>query len=263
MKYRIFPLIIAMALIFSSCALRDADGGAWRETCDVQTEAQTEAQAEAESETAADESPVDYEAIFAPVIDEFYKVYCGEIDMDNLPDGAYAVIDAAHSTEFSGTLPDVGYLIYDLSGDGVPELIIGSVPTGDAAAYIGTMIYALYVVEDGEAKCTLSSWNRSSYHVMDGGLFYQGSGSAAHSGYGIFSLSEDGRETVCEDFWFSFEYNGDFYDLRVWHNKVGEMDIGSSALLDMTLDEFEAQRSELRGRTYVLPLVHFENYVAE
>ena len=67
----------------------------------------------------------------------------------------------------------------------------------------------------------------------------------------------------CEDFWFRFEYNGDFYDLRVWHNKVGEMDIGSSALLDMTLDEFEAQRSELRGRTYVLPLVHFKDYVAE
>ena len=259
MTRKIVLLILSLLLVLSSCALRDVEDGTRPDT-----EAMTEEATEVGSETEAEDAPIiDYEGVYKPVIDEFYKIYSGQFDMDNLPDGATAVVDAVASSEFSGTLPDVGYLIYDLSGDGVPELIFGSVPTGEAAEYIGTMIYALYVIDDGEAKCTLSSWNRSSFHVMEGGLFYQGSGSAAHSAYGIFSLSADGRETYCRDYWFSFELDGDRYDLRVWYNTVGEMDVGVSELLDMTLDEFDAKRSELRGRTYVLPLVHFEDYMAE
>ena len=105
---------------------------------------------------------------------------------------------------------------------------------------------------------------RLSHHVMDdGSLFYQGSGSAAHSAYGVFDLSSDGRELTCRDYWFSFELNGDIYDLRVWYNTVGEMDVNVSTLLDMTLDEFEERRREFIAREAILPLVHFKDYASE
>ena len=259
MKYKIFSFILAAVILFSSCALRDVEGGT-----DGRTETPTEAPTSVENETEENESTVDYDALYKPLIDEYYKIYLGDIDVENLPEGGYGVMEAVGSANMTGTLPDVGYLIHDLSGDGIPELIIGTVPTGEATYHVGTMIFALYAIEDGEPMFVTGSTYRLSHHVMDdGSLFYQGSGSAAHSAYGVFDLSSDGRELTCRDYWFRFELNGDIYDLRVWYNTVGEMDVNVSTLLDMTLDEFEARRGEFIEREAILPLVHFKDYVAE
>lgn len=257
MKYRIIAVLLLLAVVLSSCALRDTEGGT-RDAAEEPTETPTAA----ESGTVEEELPIDYDAIYKPLIDEYYKIYSGDIDANNLPAGGYGVMEAVGNATMTGTLPDVGYLIHDLSGDGIPELIIGTVPTGEAAQHVGTMIFALYAIEDGEPKFTTGSTYRLSHHVLDDGtLLYKGSGSAAHSAYGVFELSADGRELTCRDYWFTFEFEGDIYDLRVWYNTVGEMDVSVSELLDMTLDEFNAKHREFIEREVILPLVHFKDYV--
>jgi len=257
MKYRIIAALLMLIAVLSSCALRDVDGG----TGEKGVEAPTEAPTAAESDTDDKDRPIDYDALYKPLIDEYYKIYSGAIDVDNLPEGGYGVMEAVGSANMTGTLPDVGYLIHDLSGDGIPELIIGTVPTGEAAQHIGTMIFALYAIENGEPQFTTGSTYRLSHHVLDdGSLFYQGSGSAAHSAYGVFDLSSDGRRLTCRDYWFRFEYEGDLYDLRTWYNTVGEMDVDVSEMLDMTMDEFSAKRREFVEKEVILPLEHFKDY---
>ena len=259
MKYKIIATLLVLVTLFSSCALREVERGT-----DGSPEAPTEAPTSADSETTEDDAPIDYAELYKPLTDEYYKIYSGDIDAENLPDGGYGVMEAVGSANMTGTLPDVGYLIHDLSGDGIPELIIGTVPTGEASQHVGTMIFALYMIEDGEPKFVTGSTYRLSHHVLDdGSLFYQGSGSAAHSAYGVFDLSSDGGELTCRDYWFRFELDGDMYDLRIWHNTVGEMDVSVSELLDMTNDEFSAKRDGFIEREVALPVVHFKDYVAE
>ena len=93
----------------------------------------------------------------------------------------------------------IGYKIEDISGDGIPELIIGEIDHEHPDR--GSRIVLIFTYVDGEAKFVLKGWSRSRYYLLDDGLLYhEGSGGAAYSILTISRLSEDGtsRKTLEE-----------------------------------------------------------------
>ena len=124
----------------------------------------------------------------------------------------------------------MGYLIEDLSGDGIPELAVGE---------CSGMTNALYTLVDGKPELVFEGWYRSSYVYMgDGYFYYYGSNSASESGQGVFYLTKNGTGLECESFLFT-GLNSDG-DLEVYRNETGSWDPAESEKSDMTAEDFWA-----------------------
>ena len=125
---------------------------------------------------------------------------------------------------------EMGYLIEDLSGDGIPELAVGG---------LYGMTNALYTLVDGKPELVFEGWYRNSYVYMgDGHFYYYGANSAAENGQGVFYLTKDGTELECESFLFT-GLNRDG-DLEVYYNETGSWDPAESEKSDMTAEDFWA-----------------------
>ena len=101
---------------------------------------------------------------------------------------------------FAGSLENDGYLLKDIDHDGNNELIIlarsglnsGSIEDG------GSMIYAVYTMQNGKPVRILESWTRSrNYLCADGGIYNEGSDGAAYSTWCIYDI-KDGKAVVRE-----------------------------------------------------------------
>ena len=125
---------------------------------------------------------------------------------------------------------EMGYLIEDLSGDGIPELAVGE---------RNGMTNALYTLVDGKPELVFEGWYRSSYVYMgDGYFYYYGSNSASESGQGVFYLTKNGTGLECESFLFT-GLNSDG-DLEVYRNETGSWNPAESEKADMTAEDFWA-----------------------
>ena len=218
-------------------------------------------QGDVQPETAQIEDAVNYEALYKPVLDEFFHLASGEYDENNIPEGGTALLEGNGWSGSNAMLWDSGYMIRDLSGDGIPELLIGSTAGEEYDVTAGTMIYALFTAADGQAKLTLEGASRNAYCILEyGSIFNQGSGGAVYHIFGLYDLTADGTALTCRDYWFTHEKDGNFEDIRCWHNTVGEMDPAVSEELSMTLDEFWAKEEELAKQRKVLDLTTFAEY---
>ena len=135
-----------------------------------------------EVQQEAEESPqkeeTDYNKIYQRVLDSYLKLLCSEEEIE--PEGSSGVLEAMMGLEAEEVLNGIGYTIQDISGDGIPELLIGEVT--EEGNVSGTMIYAVYNCVKGVPECTLEGWYRNAYHWMGEGNFtYSGSGGAMYS----------------------------------------------------------------------------------
>jgi len=248
-------IILLAAMLLTGCTLGDTapdkpDPG------EVQPET-----AETETGSAEAEDTVDYEALYKPVLDEFFRLASGEYDENNIPEGGTALLEGNGWNKNNAMLWDSGYMIRDLSGDGVPELLIGSTAGEEYDVAAGSMIYALFTAADGQVKLTLEGAYRNAYCILeDGSIFNQGSGGAIYSIFGLYDLTADGTALTCRDYWFTHEKDGNFEDIRCWHNTTGEIDPAISEELSITLDEFFAKEEELAKQRKVLDLITFAEY---
>lgn len=255
MKTNKMTILLAAILMLNGCKLRDIEPDKPDQE-DVQSET-----AETEIASAGTEDAADYEALYKPVIDEFFRLASGDYDENNIPEGGTALLEGNGWNKNNAMLWDAGYMIRDLSGDGVPELLIGSTAGEEYDVVAGTMIYALFTVADGQVQLTLEGAYRNAYCILeDGSIFNQGSGGAAYHIFGLYDLSADGTALTCRDYWFTHEKDGNFEDIRCWHNTVGEMNPAVSEELAMTLDEFFAKEEELAMQRKVLDLTTFAEY---
>ena len=233
---RISSLLLSASLLLMGCA---SIGGA----------------DEADAVTQTADSIEEYSAVYQPIIDDFYRLISGQTDVSAengaLPTGSMGLREALSVSE--GILDDTGYRIADLSGDGIPELLIGSVSSG--------MIYALFTTDGDSTELLLEGVYRNSYYLLDDGtVANQGSGGAIYSIFGVYGWSEDGRELTCIDCWFTHEKDGNFEDIRCYHNTSGEMDPAVSEELSMTLDAFYTMQDSLLARVTVPALTTFAQY---
>ena len=160
-----------------------------------------------------------------------------------------------------------GYAIADISGDFVPELLIG----GRSVDYNGkttTDIFQCFSVQNGELVTVFEGWgrNRTQWLGENRFLLYASSG-AASSGFGVrhftgedtdMSLYAHEIETVWEDFYFS---EGDEAgSISYYHNTTGEWDAAESEQVTVEGGAFWQMYEELEEQCQPFPFMPVTSY---
>ena len=189
-----------------------------------------------ERSSAGDRKTTD--EIYHELLERFYVLVSDpDSNMDTTEDGEFGVLESARGMG-KDAVDGMGYLIEDLSGDGVPELAVGSLRE------YGGEVYALYTLVDNEPELVFEGWYRNSYTyvdvcVGDSSSFYNlGSSSAVESCQGVFTLARNGRELDWKRFYFTYAENGDLDNVSVYANTTGSWEPEESELADMTLEEY-------------------------
>ena len=164
-------------------------------------------------------------------------------------------------------LGKVGYCIADVSGDGIPELIIGE---SRRTENWGTEILSLYTMVDGEAVIVRNGISKivgkekSRYYLLDEGLLYhEGALGGGHSFHDIEQLSKDGTSVkTLERFATSLNGGGrsSFGHYHIIYDEDGNRTVEETDKND-NYDKSEwDSRSECMNRTLILDLIPMSEY---
>ncbi|MCR5403715.1 MAG: hypothetical protein K6E91_07865 [Butyrivibrio sp.] len=261
MKRKVITLILMSAItccLFSGCGkATDTDldknnkvksEAVGEKEADRKAEEKTEAKSDKKSEEKSEEKPreqseaeseaeSDYEVNYASVLDEVYKVVTAGYDYDKkykyISDGLMEKCMYPGDKDLSEA---VGYILEDISGDDIPELIIGSDEQyGDSGRQ--SYIYSIFALRNGKPLKVFDGWARSSYRWMgDDHFYYSGSIGAVNTLFGKNHLSKDGSEIIWDDFYFTDEK--DVGVIGLYHNTTGLFDAGKAEELSIPEDEF-------------------------
>ena len=200
---------------------------------------------------------VDGIEIYKDILDDFYRLIATGSEEDIYFEGSDGVAEALWAMEGKNPLNCFGYSIKDISGDGIPELLVGAMED----SHSGKEIYAVYTCQNDTPACTFSGWSRNCYTSMgDGRFFYHGSGGAMYSIFGTYTLSPDGTSLVCEDYYFTCEKDESFSEIGFYHNTSGEWDKAVSEELDISEEEFWGMEEDLLKQTESVPMTPFSAY---
>lgn len=199
--------------------------------------------APATEETPSAEPETDPEEYYRELLDHFWTLITENEAWDEEAYGVTGVWEVANYSDTQEALDTVGYTVQDLSGDGVPELIVAAVNEDGTAGEI----FACYTL-DAETKApvgTFEGWSRSRHQWLGDGSFYiEGSSGAAYTMFGVSELTPDGRELKCRDLYFTWE-SDDASGLEFYHNTTGVWDPKEAEKLDVSDEEFWAVSGEL------------------
>lgn len=224
-QYITILLCLLLLAAMTACAASPADATSVSETSSL-TVASSEPTV---PETQPTEAPViGYDAL----LERFFFLVSHPYDVTDLAPGELGIIEAARTMEDNAPNA-IGYYIGDLSGDGIPELAVGTLPE------YGGQINVLYTLVDGQPQLVFEGWYRSSYRYLKSGLFfYCGASSASETGQGFFSLSQDATTLTCEEFYFTHAGEEDASLIQVYYNTTGSWDIGQSQLTQIPAEDF-------------------------
>lgn len=198
---------------------------------------------------------------YRDVLDRYYTLLTDE-DAEGGGEGETGVWEAKlYPGDTGNPLDDVGYAQMDVSGDGVPELLIGAIARRDDQLAYGSEIFAMYAWVDGNPMLTFEGWARNRYYAMaEGAFFYQGSSGAAFSLFGSYTLSPDGASLVCNDLYFTREKPDAPEETGLYHNRTGSMDPENSEELSIPEEQFWQLEAELESRVQEMVLIPFSQY---
>lgn len=175
------------------------------------------------------EQTTDPDLAYSELVERFCTLVSDPFVQDSDKPGEMGVLETARAAG-DNAVYEMGYLIEDLSGDGIPELAVGG---------LNGMTNALYTLVDGKPELVFEGRYRNSYVYMgDGYFYYYGSNSASESAKGVFYLTKNGTGLECESFLFT-SLNSDG-DLEVYRNETGSLDPAESEKSDMTAEDFRA-----------------------
>lgn len=191
----------------------------------------------------ADPEEPDFLEIYAPILQENLDLILFGYD----PDKRYmymstGLMECVMYEDREDLLDQVGYVIEDISGDGIPELMIGRNIIYETDEDESATIYAVHTLGEEKTELAFEGWYRNSYHWLGGGKFYRyGSDGAMNSSFGQCHLSEDGRDLIWDEYYFSYEKNG---APAYYSNNSGISDPDSSEELDIAPEDFWKRSEE-------------------
>lgn len=168
-------LIAAMLLTLAACGSNPSAPSTAPET------QETAPVTEAPTETAQTEAPTEVPVVTAkPLYGEILDGYFDAL-LQGFGPQEYMDRGLNYLVGMVADVNKVGYAMDDVDGDGVSELMIGSVEDG--------MIYAMYTVKDGQETQIIDAMERSTYQLTSDGLILnRGTNGAASYGYNLYRL---------------------------------------------------------------------------
>lgn len=171
------------------------------------------------------------------------------------------IVSAAAGKAPEEALQALGYAITDVSGDSIPELIIGAVEKNRHTSVVGNELYAVYTYADGGARMIFSGNARNPYYMRQYGDFiHEGAEGAGCSFFGIYMLDSTATKVTCIDFTFT-SYEADGVTQAVYFNESSVCDVAASTRSCLTVDEYRDMVSEQEGVTQMValtPIADFE-----
>lgn len=246
----IIPVLIAL-FVFSGCGKINTEN--------LTEPDNTVTETEPVEETEPEHSPEEFKGAYNGILDAYYEYMVMGVVPDLISDDYFGVGELMTDKKPDQILSEIGYTVKDITSDGIPELIIGFIPGQEESS---KDIRALYTLDGSKPKLVFYGASRNLYSPLGGGRFMNsGSGGAAYAVFGTYALSADGKDLVCEDFWFTHEKDGDFSDIRCYHNTSGEWDVSVSEETEMTSEEFSEKEKSIAGKTVGIELVPFSEYL--
>lgn len=199
-------------------------------------------------ELPAAPTPVSAETAYEGLIQRYRQIVVDPDGSSAETAGERCVLTAAQDMREwdENPLETLGYAVEDLSGDGVPELVIGFLPDHSI------LRYAVYTLVDGRPQVV--------FEDEEGSLGYLGNGSFHYvvslptgMGQGTVSLSQDGAQILWEDFYFTLDDIFGCGAVTIYHNTTGSLDPAESELTDWTMEYFYAWEPEYED----LPMIPF------
>ena len=198
------------------------------------------------TEDKGEMTEVDYNAVYQEIIDEIQEVV--DFGYDSNRDYKYITPGIMEKVTY-GMNDSLGYIIEDVNGDDVPELLIGY-NESNGGEKIHSYIINCYTANGTKTKLLLDGWVRAGYRWLgDGQFYYLGS-----EGVSVLCLGEchiDGYETgaVWDDFYFSFVDNG---NEAYYHNTTGDVIVEGSEKLDVSGEDYDNIMSGYENRCKTL-----------
>ncbi len=216
------PLLLAMSLVLFGCGDKGAKTTAAAQTPPVAAPAAAKAPA--------------YEVAYSKILDGAYEFVTTGSEKNLVNEGMGGVEEVYHMQGAQQAQNLLGYSLLDVTGDNVPELLVGFINSKMGSGYYGNEIYAVYSMVDGRAQRLLEGWGRTSINLLpEDKFFYRSSGGAADYVYAKLRLASDGASNF--DYYCFTQGAGDG-TVRMYRNRTGSNDPKASQELKQTLDEF-------------------------
>ncbi len=197
----------------------------------------------------------DYAQLYSGVLEEYYNII-QNADALELVEGKIGVIETAQYLG-DAALRTIGYIIQDINGDDVAELLIG---VSSEDGYTANDIYAVYAIKDAKPYFVVEGRSRSSYALMENGHFYYyGSNGASYSIFAEYALTTS-AELESKDFYFTYEKNNNYEDVGFFHNTTGVYDMAAAEELKIDADAFWALDAALAEKTVKLSFTPFSEF---
>lgn len=225
------------------------------ETTDEPETTEVETATEPETIEVEVEPQIDYAKSYDEKLARYYAFIQDQDNVLKIEEGETGVWEQKRYSGELDPLDAIGYAIVDVSGDGSPELVIASITEQEPPQ--GNQIFALYTLVEDKPSLSFEGWSRSSFTSLEDGEFlFSGSSGADSSTFARYTLSMDGKELVCQDYYFSLEG-------RYYYNTTGEHDPSRSEELNMSSDDFFAVRNDFEKKSKPLELIPFSTYTSD
>jgi len=203
---RIFTILaLLMTSIISSCSIGNKNTATLEPSIPAEPEIfSPTSQISEASHTPEPKPTTDYFEVYREKLDYFYDILSNGIEDWDYGKGEVGLMEIATYNAGEEALASVGYTIQDVSGDGIPELLVVDVPNPGAYPAKGVNILALFSSSDGTPTLTFEGWSRNHYAFYDQGKIYNsGSNGATHHVYIINQLSLDGKSLECVNYYIT------------------------------------------------------------
>ncbi len=268
MKYKSFIGGLGITLLFMivcGCGVKEASTktmpSSQPQKKQQSTEPMSTVSTKVETQEKDRQEEVDYTQIYTPILEEFYTFIANGLDDEVVDEGKTGVMEAIMGQEKEVALGSVGYSIQDISGDKVPELVIGAITESKDFIGYGKEIYAVYTCVKDVPHYVFEGRSRSRYFIMNQGkFFYQGANGAMYSIFGTYTMTLDGTALSCKDYYFTFEKNESFTEMGFYHNHSGVWDKVVSEELKISDEAFWQIEAALENQTQLMELIPFSEY---